>query len=169
VRDRAPGLREFVMIEGDTADLAGEIDRLNARLAAAPIDVCFAGIGENCHLAFNDPPADFTVETPYIVVDLDAACRRQQLGEGWFERLEDVPTRAVSMSIRQIMRAERLVVAVSDTRKARAVRDALEAPVSPLHPASILREHSDVTLHLDRAAASTLTTHGSATGASLPH
>lgn len=150
-------LAEFVMVEGDAADLRAEIARLNDRLGREHADVCFAGIGENCHLAFNDPPADFVTDAPYIVVTLDEACRRQQLGEGWFENLDAVPRQAVSMSIRQIMKSRKIILSVPDARKAEAVRRAVEEPVTNLFPASILQQHADTTLHLDVAAASLLT------------
>jgi glucosamine-6-phosphate deaminase len=155
--DRVPSLGEFVMVHGDAPDLAGELARLNARIAEVQIDVCFAGIGENCHLAFNDPPADFLTGQPYIVVELDEACRRQQLGEGWFDSLEAVPQRAISMGIRQIMASRQIILSVPDQRKAQAVRNATRQPVSPNFPASILQQHRAATLHLDPAAASLLT------------
>ena len=154
--DKVPGLKEFVAVDGDANDIGAEIDRLNRRLGAETVDVCFAGIGENCHLAFNDPPADFDVEAPYILVELDEACRRQQLGEGWFPTFEDVPRRAVSMSIRQIMKARRIVLSVPDERKAAAVARAVEGEVVPEAPASILQRHPAASLHLDRASASLL-------------
>lgn len=150
------GLGTFVAIEGDTPDLDAELARLNGLLAGREVDVCFAGIGENCHLAFNDPPADFEARDPFILVELDEACRRQQLGEGWFPSLEAVPQRAISMSIRQIMAARTLVVSVPDARKAKAVRHALEGPVSPAYPASILQRHDDCHLFLDPPAAAML-------------
>lgn len=153
---RLPDLAELVMVEGDAPDLAGEVARLNARIAGESIDVCFAGIGENCHLAFNDPPADFETEAPYIVVELDEACRRQQMGEGWFDSLEAVPRRAISMGIRQIMKSRQIILSVPDRRKAEAVRNAVQRPVSPLFPASILQQHEAATLHLDPASASLL-------------
>ena len=114
------------------------------------------GIGENGHLAFNDPPADFETEEPYLVVSLDEACRRQQLGEGWFATLEDVPPQAISMSVRQILKAREIVVSVPDARKAEAVRDCLEGEVTPLHPASILQTHARTAVYLDRDSASLL-------------
>ena len=154
--ERVPDLAELVMVEGDAPDLAGEVARLNARIASESIDVCFAGIGENCHLAFNDPPADFETEAPYIVVELDEACRRQQMGEGWFDSLEAVPRRAISMSIRQIMQSRQIILSVPDRRKAEAVRNAVQQPVSPLFPASILQQQEATTLHLDPASASLL-------------
>jgi glucosamine-6-phosphate deaminase len=156
VVDRLPALREFVMVEGDSPDINAEVARLNARLAPLTVDICFAGIGENCHLAFNDPPADFTTTEPYLVVELDEACRRQQANEGWFPSIADVPARAVSMSIRQIMKSKKLLLAVSDTRKAEAVRHALEGPMTPDYPASIIQQHPAVTIHLDHAAAALL-------------
>lgn len=130
---------------------------LNARIASVPIDLAILGIGENAHLAFNDPPADFETIDPYIVVELDQVCRQQQVGEGWFASLSDVPTRAVSMSIRQMLRAEELVVIVPDRRKAAAVKASVEGEVTSMVPASILRTHANATLYLDEAAASELT------------
>ncbi len=151
---RVPELRFHpITPEGD---LAAELARLEALLGAAPVDLCLAGVGENCHLAFNDPPADFETEAAFLLVSLDEACRRQQLGEGWFARLEDVPTRAVSMSVRRILRSRRIVLSVPDARKAPAVRDMMTGEVTPAHPASILRHHPDTTLFLDPASAALL-------------
>ncbi len=137
-------------------DCQGECDRLSALLAQHPIDVAFIGIGENGHLAFNDPPADFETEKPYIVVDLDEACRRQQLGEGWFETLDDVPRQAISMGIKQILKSSVIVCTVPDRRKAQAVRAAVEEPISPKSPASILQRHESTTVYLDEPAAALL-------------
>jgi glucosamine-6-phosphate deaminase len=137
-------------------DPPGVCERVGAALASAPVDIAFLGIGENSHLAFNDPPADFETTDPYIVVRLDDACRRQQVGEGWFARLEDVPETAVSMSIRQILRAEELLVIVPDARKAAAVKASLEGDISPMVPASILRTHGNATLFIDEPSASKL-------------
>ena len=148
------------LIQGDSADLAGECRRLNKIISRTEVDVAFVGIGENGHLAFNDPPADFDTEAPYILVELDEACRRQQLGEGWFPYLEDVPRQAISMSIRQIMKTGAIVCTVPDQRKARAVRDTLTGDISPLHPASILRQHTNAYLFMDKAAASLLPEDG---------
>lgn len=145
----------FIPVDGE-GDPVAETKRLNALIAGRRIDVCFAGIGENCHLAFNDPPADFDTEEPYIVVTLDEACRQQQFGEGWFPTLQAVPERAISMSVRQIMKSALIVLSVPDGRKARATRDAVEGPVSPLHPASILQTHPNTVLFLDPPAASLL-------------
>jgi glucosamine-6-phosphate deaminase len=149
-----PGV--FHYIEGDTPDPAGECGRVGALLSGEPVDVAFVGIGENGHLAFNDPPADFETEEPYLVVTLDEPCRRQQLGEGWFPRLEDVPTQAISMSIRQILKSGEILAVVPDLRKAPAVRDCLELPISPERPASALRQHLRTTLYLDAQSASLL-------------
>ena len=129
---------------------------VGAQLREAPADVAFAGIGENGHLAFNDPPADFETDDPYLVVRLDERCRRQQVGEGWFSRMDEVPETAISMSVRQILAARSIVCVVPDRRKAEAVRASVEGPVDPMVPASILRRHPDVTLYLDRASASLL-------------
>jgi len=139
----------FHFIEGDRPDAEAEARRVGELIRACEIDVAFVGIGENGHLAFNDPPADFATEEPYIVVELDEACRRQQLGEGWFPRLEDVPRRAISMSIRQIMKARRILCVVPDARKATAVRDCLTREVSPWRPASALQRHPATTVYLD--------------------
>jgi glucosamine-6-phosphate deaminase len=146
----------FHYIEGDAADPAAECRRMGELIRAHPIDVSFVGIGENGHLAFNDPPADFDTREPYIVVELDEACRRQQLGEGWFPRLEDVPRRAISMSIAQVLRTERILCIVPDARKARAVKASLEEGTSPLRPASALQLHEATTLYLDPDSAALL-------------
>lgn len=130
--------------------------RASELIASRPIDVAFVGIGENGHLAFNDPPADFDTDQPYLVVDLDDACRKQQLGEGWFPTLDSVPKRAVSMSIRQILKSKSIVCTVPDLRKAKAVRDSLQGPVTNAVPASILQNHPQTTVYLDRPAASML-------------
>jgi len=105
-------------------------------------------------LAFNDPPADFETEKPYLIVDLDDACRQQQLGEGWFPDFDSVPSRAISMSIRQIMKSTSIICTVPDERKAEAVKNATLGPVTPEVPASILQNHPDCQLFLDTAAAS---------------
>ena len=139
-----------------TQDPAAECKRLGAVLVKHPIDVAFIGIGENGHLAFNDPPADFETEEPYLVVALDDACRQQQYGEGWFPTFADVPTKALSMSVRRILKSKRIVCSVPDSRKAEAVRNAVEGPVTPTVPASILQTHPNMTLYLDPPAASLL-------------
>ncbi len=118
-----------------------------------PIDVAMIGIGENGHLAFNDPPADFDTEEPFIVVHLDEDCRLQQMKEGWFPNMESVPRQAISMSIRQILKSQHLVVTVPDSRKAIAVKAAVQGPVTPQCPASILQYHPSCVLFMDTAAA----------------
>jgi glucosamine-6-phosphate deaminase len=148
--------RTFHFLAGDAADPVAECRRVGALLARSPIDVAFVGIGENGHLAFNDPPADFETDEPYLVVELDEACRRQQLGEGWFATLDEVPRRAISMSIRQILKAREVLCIVPDARKAKAVRDCLEGEVSPVHPSSILQAHEATTVYLDRDSAALL-------------
>ncbi len=148
-------LRAFHFLDAET-DPENECARVGAILADHPIDVAFIGIGENGHIAFNDPPADFETDEPYLVVQLDDACRRQQLGEGWFPTFEDVPDRAVSMSVKQILKSAAIVCTVPDERKAQAVRAAVEGPVTPDVPASILQTHPACGLYLDSAAASLL-------------
>ncbi len=147
--------RNFHAISGE-GDAMTECARLNALIAGQNICVACIGIGENGHLAFNDPPADFETAVPYIVVELDEACRRQQLGEGWFASLEEVPKQAISMGIRQMLKAHEIVCSVPDKRKARAVQGAVEGAISDLVPASILQNHAATTLYLDVAAASSL-------------
>ncbi len=147
--------RNFHYINGE-GDCWTECERLGKLIANHPIDVAFIGIGENGHVAFNDPPADFTTEKAYLVVDLDEACRRQQLGEGWFPTFDDVPKAAISMSVRQIMKSQQIVCSVPDQRKAQAVQGAVEGPVTPDCPASILQQHANCTIYLDPPAASLL-------------
>ncbi len=153
---RVGKLAAFHAVRGDGPDPAAECRRLGELIRRHPIDVAFIGIGENGHLAFNDPPADFDTDEPYLVVTLDEACRKQQVGEGWFGSMADVPTRAISMSIRQIIRSGRLVVTVPDVRKADAVKCAVEGELTNRCPASILRTHRDCVMFLDRPAASKL-------------
>ncbi len=141
------------LIKGDAEDPELECERLNKIISKKEIDVSFVGIGENGHLAFNDPPADFNTEKPYIVVELNEACRRQQLGEGWFNSLKEVPHRAISMSIKQIMKSRNIICTVPDARKAEAVKDCFEGTISPAHPVSILRKHERVFLFLDKDSA----------------
>ena len=143
------GIRSYHLLDGesDCGRVAAEAGRA---LTAAPIDLAFVGIGENGHLAFNDPPADFDTSEPYLVVTLDDACRRQQVGEGWFASLDAVPERAISMSVRQILESRIILCVVPDARKAAAVKACVEGPVSPMAPASILQLHAATTLYLDR-------------------
>jgi glucosamine-6-phosphate deaminase len=138
-------------------DPQAAMERVGRELARAPVDVAFVGIGENAHLAFNDPPADFDTDQPYLRVTLDDACRRQQVGEGWFASIGDVPSEAVSMSVRQILASREIICIVPDERKARAVKASIEGAVSPMTPASILQTHPNTTLYLDRESAALLT------------
>lgn len=149
------GLTKLYYLRGDQ-DPGEVIRRANDAIRTAPIDVAFVGIGENGHLAFNDPPADFETEAPFIIVDLDEACRRQQVGEGWFPSLKSVPTRALSMSVRQVMKSREILAIVPGRQKAEAIRACLEGPVSSMAPASILRMHSNATVYLDRESAALL-------------
>lgn len=151
-----PGTVHF--LNGETDDPQAECDRLNRIISQHQIDIAFVGIGENGHLAFNDPPADFETEDPYIVVELDEACRQQQVGEGWFNGLDDVPTHAISMSIRQIMKSKTIICTVPNERKAEAVRNCINGDITPMHPASILQRHQDCTVYLDTGSASLLGT-----------
>ena len=148
--------KEFYLIDGEANDPLAECRRVGDLISRQTIDVAFVGIGENGHLAFNDPPADFETEVPYLVVTLDEACRRQQVNEGWFGSLEEVPAQAISMSIQQILKARHVLCIVPDQRKAQAVRDCVESDVSPQHPASILQQHLNVNLYLDRESSSLL-------------
>ena len=154
--DRVGPLRAMYLIKGESPDPVQECKRMGVLIQAHPIDVACIGIGENGHLAFNDPPADFETEEPYLVVELDQRCRRQQVGEGWFQSLEQVPTRAISMSVRQILKSKQLVATVPDLRKAEAVKNALEGPVTPQCPASIVQQHENCSVFLDEPAASRL-------------
>ncbi|GAG57278.1 unnamed protein product [marine sediment metagenome] len=154
--DKVTVLKAVHFINGDAADPQQECQRVANFIATHPIDVALIGIGENGHLAFNDPPADFETEEPYLIVELDERCRAQQLGEGWFETLGQVPRRAISISIRQIMKSACLIVSVPEKRKAEAVRNALEGQVSPMCPASILQRHKNCKIFMDKEAASLL-------------
>ena len=149
------GLTNYHLLDG-TGDANETVRVVGEALRAAPVDVAFVGIGENGHLAFNDPPADFQTEEPYLIVELDEACVRQQVGEGWFANISEVPRRAISMSVRQILKAKEIVCVVPDARKAAAVKLCFEGEISPMAPASILRTHSATTIYLDRASASLL-------------
>jgi glucosamine-6-phosphate deaminase len=153
--NKVTNLKAAYLIDGNgnSEKIMGELEK---KILDHPIDVCFAGIGENCHLAFNDPPADFETENPYIVVKLDEDCRKQQLGEGWFSSLEEVPEKAISMSIKQIMKSKTIILSVPDERKAAAVFSLVNRPVSPEYPATIIRNHGDSYLYIDSGAASLL-------------
>jgi len=153
---KVPALAAVHLVNGDADDPQQECRRVGEIISEHPIDVAMIGIGENGHIAFNDPPADFETEEPYLVVQLDEKCRAQQFGEGWFDSLDQVPRQAISMSIRQILKSKRLIVTVPDQRKAEAVKNALEGPVTNTCPASILQQHDDCTIFLDAESASLL-------------
>ena len=151
------GITKYHLLDGD-ADPAEVVSRVGAAVASAPVDVAFVGIGENGHLAFNDPPADFQTTEPYLIVKLDEACRRQQVGEAWFADISQVPTRAISMSVRQILKSKEILAVVPDSRKAQAVKACFEGEVSPMLPASILRNHPNTTIYLGKNSAALLST-----------
>jgi glucosamine-6-phosphate deaminase len=154
--DKIPSLKAAHLINGDAIDGEAECGRLANLIRKHPVDLALVGIGENGHLAFNDPPADFVTEQPYIIVSLDEACRRQQLGEGWFHTFDDVPKQAITMSINQIVKSKHIICSVPDSRKAMAVKNTLEQSVSNLYPASILQLHPACTFYLDEASAALL-------------
>lgn len=149
--------RVFHGVRGDADDLEAECRRYAGVLSRAPVDLCVCGIGENGHLAFNDPAvADFEDTKLVKVVELDEACRRQQLGEGWFDSLDDVPRRALSQTIPSVVGSSRLIVVVPEKRKAEAVRNTILGPVGTSCPASILRRQRHAFLYLDEDSASGL-------------
>ncbi len=150
------GVPKYHLLDGDAPDPAEVVRQQGKALASAPIDIAFLGVGENGHIAFNDPPADFKIEDPYIIVNLDEACRRQQVGEAWFADISQVPKQAISMSVRQILKAKEIIAVVPDRRKAQAIKTCFEGEISPMAPASILRTHPNATIYLDKASASLL-------------
>ena len=146
------GITNYHLLSGE--DNPAEVIRITGQaLRSGPIDVAFVGIGENGHLAFNDPPANFDTEVPYLIVTLDEACRRQQMGEGWFPTLKDVPEHAISMSVRQILKSDEIICIAPDARKANAIKACIEGDISPMAPASILRNHPNTTVYLDQHSA----------------
>jgi glucosamine-6-phosphate deaminase len=153
------GISNYHLLNG-AIEPRESIRTAGSALMAAPIDVGLVGIGENGHLAFNDPPADFETEDPYLVVELAEACRRQQVAEGWFTTLSDVPKKAISISVRQILKSREILVIVPDSRKAEAVKASLEGDITPMVPASILRRHEHTTLYLDSQSAALLDQSG---------
>ncbi|RMG22448.1 MAG: glucosamine-6-phosphate deaminase [Bacteroidetes bacterium] len=153
---RVGPLRAVHFIQGDAPDAQAECERISNLIRAHPIDVALVGIGENGHLAFNDPPADMETEAPYIRVNLDEACRRQQLGEGWFASLEEVPRQAISMSVQQILKSKHILCSVPDARKAQAVKMALEGPIGEWCAASALQAHPQCEFFLDKDSAALL-------------
>ena len=146
-------LKAALFVDGE-GDVQANIAELTKILREGRVDVAMIGIGENAHIAFNDPPADFDTEEAYIVVDLDEKCRMQQVGEGWFATFDDVPKQAISMTVRQIMDARSIICSVPGPKKIKAVHDTLtNETVTNLIPATILREHSDCLMVLDEQSA----------------
>lgn len=150
-------LKEFYYVNGDAEDSLAECKRLGEIIKQKPIDVAFIGIGENGHLAFNDPPADFETEEPFLVVTLDEDCRKQQMGEGWFSTFEDVPEQAISMSVSHILKSKAIICSVPDKRKADAVKKTVESEITAMVPGTALQKHDAVWLFLDPDSASLLT------------
>jgi glucosamine-6-phosphate deaminase len=153
---RKTGILNYHLLDGDAADPLEVVRRVGKQLASAPVDIAFLGVGENGHIAFNDPPADFEIADPYIIVNLDEACRQQQVGEAWFADISQVPKRAISMSVRQTLKAKEILAVVPGPRKAQAVKACFEGAISPMAPASILRTHPNATVYLDKDSASLL-------------
>jgi glucosamine-6-phosphate deaminase len=149
------GIANYHLLNGHEDPLE-VIRRTDKAISVAPIDIAFVGIGENGHLAFNDPPADFQTEEPYLIVNLDEACRKQQVGEGWFSDLTAVPKKAISMSVRQVLRAREILAVAPDQRKAHAIKACFDGPISPMAPASILRTHPNTTIYLDKQSSALL-------------
>src|SRR5580700_966133 len=149
------GIRKYHLLDG-SQDPAEVIRSVGNAITASPIDIAFLGIGENGHIAFNDPPADFDTEEPYITVALHHACRLQQVGEGWFKNLDEVPKHAISMSVRQGLKAKEILAVVPDARKAPAIKACFVAEISPMAPSSILRNHPNATVYLDRQSSALL-------------
>jgi glucosamine-6-phosphate deaminase len=150
------GIAKFHPLDGDAHDLSDVIRQVGKALASAAVDIAFVGVGENGHLAFNDPPADFETEEPYLIVNLDEACRRQQVGEAWFGDISEVPKQAISMSVQQMLKAKEILAVVPESRKAQAVKACFEGEISPMAPASILRTHANASVYLDHESASLL-------------
>ena len=153
--EKVKPLKKVYLISGNT-DPVEECNQLKNAIQKYPIDLALVGIGENGHLAFNDPPADFETTEPYIVVNLDEACRMQQLNEGWFPSMDEVPKKAISMSVKQIMKSKNIISSVPDKRKAIAVYNCFKNGVSNLYPASILQEHAKCDIYLDKESAALL-------------
>src|SRR5580698_6325296 len=153
--EKVSSLKKVYLINGEE-DAEKECRRLGEIIKNNIIDVALVGIGENGHLGFNDPPADFETDEPFIVVNLDEKCRNQQFGEGWFKTIDDVPRQAITMSIKQIMRSEKIICSVPESRKAIAVKDCFENNVSNLFPASILQKHDECICFLDKNSSALL-------------
>ncbi len=145
-------LKEAWYVNGE-GDVAANIAEITAKLREAPIDVGVIGIGENAHIAFNDPPADFDTKEAYIVVDLDERCKMQQVGEGWFANIDEVPKQAISMTVYQMMQSECIVSIVPRGVKAEAIKNTLAGEVSNMVPGTMLKTHKDWNLWIDSDSA----------------
>ncbi len=150
--NKVSNLGAFYQVNGDAKNLQTEIARLNALIEKKTVDVTFLGIGENGHIGFNDPPANFETTDPYIVVDLEDRCRRQQYSEGWFPTLDEVPMKAVTMSVRQILKSKYIVCSVPDQRKAKAIAMCVYDQINVYSPCAALRTKKDCSLFLDRTS-----------------
>lgn len=148
-------LKEVHLVNGE-ADPVKECNRLSDLIKKVQVDLALVGIGENGHLGFNDPPADFETDQPFIVVDLDEKCRGQQYSEGWFKTIADVPHQAITMSVKQIMKSGQIICSAPESRKAATVKDCFEKPLSNLFPAGILRTHPDCFCYLDKSSSALL-------------
>jgi len=147
---------EIHLINGNT-DPEKECKRLNKIIKDKIIDISFVGIGENGHIAFNEPPADFDTDDPFIIVELDDKSKMQQVGEGWFNSIEEVPSKAITMSVKQIMKSKNIICTVPDQRKAQAVKNCFgSSEITPNCPASVLKEHKNAFVYLDQGSASLL-------------
>lgn len=154
--DKLPPLRNAFLINAEI-DAEAECQKLSEIIAQHPIDVALVGIGENGHIAFNDPPADFETEKPYFVVDLsNEACRQQQFGEGWFATIDDVPLQSITMSVKQIMKSKIIISAVPELRKAEAIKNTFEQEISNIYPSTMLNKHPNWHLFIDEESASLL-------------
>jgi len=149
-------LKEVHFIDGDNNNISKNIAELSKEIKKAPIDLGFIGIGENAHIAFNDPPADFETKDSFIVVNLDDMCKQQQVNEGWFKNIEDVPKQAITMSVHQILKCKTIISCVPYKVKAEAIKNVIENDVTPSIPATILKKHDDFYLFLDKDSASLL-------------
>ena len=151
--DFVPTLKAAHFVDGTREG----ITKLTEEITKAPIDIGLIGIGENTHIAFNDPPADFDTQESYIVVNLDEACRKQQMGEGWFATFDDVPKQAVSMTVSQIRKCETSISCVPYPVKASAVAKTLQTDeTTPYVPATKLKEHKDFILYIDMDSAASV-------------
>ena len=143
-------LMAYNLVDGEPAN----IPALSAKLREKDVDLGLIGIGENGHIAFNDPPADFETTEAFIVVNLDEACKKQQVGEGWFASIDDVPKQAISMTPYQIMKCKKIITCAPHSVKAKAIKATLYDAVSNMIPATLLRTHPDWSLYVDKNSGS---------------